>query len=402
MRRMPAALRIRQVDLFPLAIPMRLRFEHAAAARSVADPIVVRLTAAAPYANLAGYGETLARAYVTGETTASVLHDLTTHLLRRLDEFAPQTFPEALEFIESLPLLAGDRVITAARAALELALLDLAGRAFRRRAADVAGWLGLPGFGPPGCLRRARYSGVVVGRTRGKLQAFLTAQRCYGLRDFKIKVAVPDWEERLDWAAATMRSALAAGRVTLRADANGGWSVTDAIAAAPVLDRCGVTAVEQPLADALDEQLPDLRARLGCDLIADESLVTPDDAHRLIAANAFQVFNIRIAKNGGLLPALRLARVALGAGLDVQLGCLVGETSILAAAGLAFLEVCPQVRFVEGAFGRWMLRDDVLRKSVQFGRGGRIAPRRDFGLGLAVDDEALARLSGEQARSLPR
>ena len=64
----------------------------------------------------------------------------------------------------------------------------------------------------------------------------------------------------------------------------------------------------------------------------------------------------RIAKNGGLLPALRIARRALEAGLDLQLGCLVGETSLLSAAGLAFLQACPRVRFVEGAFGRFLLR----------------------------------------------
>jgi hypothetical protein len=170
---MPEPLIIREVRLYPLAIPMRLRFEHAAASREVADPVLVRVTAAAPYADLVGWGETLARPYVTGETATSVVSDLIEQLLPRLGGFRPRSFPEALEFIEDLPLELDDRVVHAARTALELALLDLAGRAFHRRASDAAGWLGLPGFGAPGCLAHVRYSGVVVGSSRQKLSWLL-------------------------------------------------------------------------------------------------------------------------------------------------------------------------------------------------------------------------------------
>ena len=73
---MSTPLRIRQLQIFPLAIPMRLRFEHAAAARATADPIVVRLSAASPHAHHVGHGETLARAYVTGESVETVIEDL--------------------------------------------------------------------------------------------------------------------------------------------------------------------------------------------------------------------------------------------------------------------------------------------------------------------------------------
>ena len=64
-------LRIRRVQIHPLTIPMRFRFEHAAAAREVSNPVIVELSAEAPYADCVGYGETLARKYVTGETLAT-------------------------------------------------------------------------------------------------------------------------------------------------------------------------------------------------------------------------------------------------------------------------------------------------------------------------------------------
>lgn len=397
---MHVPLRIRHLRVYPLNIPMRLRFEHAAAARDTADPVVIELAGSAPYAHRAGYGETLARPYVTGETAESVVNDIAAIFAPRLMDFRPTSFTEALEFIEALPYEDGSRVVTAARAAVELALLDLAGKAFQRRAADAAGWLGLPGFGPPGCLATARYSGIVVGRTKRKLQWFLRLQRCYGLTDFKLKVAVEGWEDRLEWAAAVLRRDLAAERATLRVDANGGWDLEEAALALPALTKAGVGWLEQPLPDEADEQLAELARYDLCQIIADESLLTLDDARRLIAGGSVRVLNIRIAKNGGLLPALQMARMAIAAGLDVQLGCLVGETSILTAAGVAFLEACPSVRFVEGAFGSWLLRQDVVERPIRFGRGGRVAARAGFGLGVEVDAERLAKLCPAGARML--
>ena len=258
----------------------------------------------------------------------------------------------------------------------------------------------MPGFGPPGCQPQVRYSGMVVGRTRGRLRMALRAQRLYGLRDFKLKVAIEGWEERLRWAFEMLGGAIERKRVTLRVDANAGWTLAEANEALELLEKCGVGALEQPLPDVNDADLPYLAEQAHCDLIVDESLLTIDDAQRLIATGGVRVLNIRLAKNGGLMPALRIARLALAAGLDVQLGCLVGETSLLSAAGIAFLEACPKVRFVEGAFGPFLLRDDVTRRPVRFGYGGRVRTRLGPGLGVTVDPAALDRLATGRPRSL--
>jgi len=392
---MHTLLRIRQIQITPLAVPMRVRFEHAAATRRVADPLVVRLTAEAPY-DAVGYGETLARPYVTGETADTVLDDVVECFVPHLLEFRAGSFAEALEFIEQLPGFVDGRLVHAARAAIELAMIDLAGRAFGRRAVEAASWLELAGFGPPGALARARYSGMVVGRgLRGR--ALLRLQRGYGLRDFKLKVAIEGWQRKLEDACGVLGPALRRGRASLRVDANGGWSRQQTLDALPLLEAHGVSAIEQPMRPQNDDQLPALASRTRCDLIADESLVTIEDAERLIGDGAVRVFNVRIAKNGGLLPALRIAQRVLRAERDVQLGCLVGETSILSAAGLAFLECCPRVRFVEGAFGGFLLRDDIAGRPIRFGWGGRLRPRRGFGLGIEVSDERIATLARRPA-----
>jgi hypothetical protein len=60
---------------------------------------------------------------------------------------------------------------------------------------------------------------------------------------------------------------------------------------------------------------------------------------------------------------------------------------------MAFLETCPRVRFVEGAFGPLLLRADVTSRPLRFGRGGR--PRRPTGpgLGVSVFETALHRVT---------
>src|SRR5690606_34294275 len=109
-------------------------------------------------------------------------------------------------------------------------------------------------------------------------------------------------------------------------------------------------------------------------LMADEALLTLDDAEELIDRKAVRWFNIRISKNGGLIPAIKLAILARRHQLFYQLGCMVGETSILSAAGRWFLQLVPNVRFAEGSFGKFLLTDDVVPKSLRFGFGGRWRP----------------------------
>ncbi len=392
-------LRIREATVYRLAIPLRFSFEHAAASRRVADPVVVRLQGEAPYNDVAGYGETLARPYVTGENVESVSDDVEHLFLPHLLEFRASSFAEAVEFADALPTIIDGRLVNAARTAVELALLDLAGQAFGRRVAELAGWLDRPAFQSPGSLPQVRYSGIAVGRG-SKLSWGVRLQRLYGLRDFKLKVAVDGWEQRLERVHRVLGGALRSGNATLRVDANGGWSVAEASKAIPVLQQFGVEALEQPLPAGQEAELLALRESGPMTLIADESLTTIESAETLIDQAAVRVFNVRIAKNGGLLPALKIAAAALEAGRHVQLGCLVGETSLLAAAGVAFLECCPRVRYAEGAYAPFFLKQDVTRSPVRFRYGGRMAARRGYGLGVDVAAARVEALADQPPRRL--
>ncbi len=385
---------VQRITIYPLIIPLRRRVTHAAAERGVADPVVVAVELSN---GRVGYGETLPRPYVTGETVDSVIEALREVLVPALMSFHPDSFPAALEAIESLPWRSVDgRPIVAARAAVDLALLDAAMRTFGRDLDDVVSWMGLPGFGRPGSVEQVRFSGVLFA---GELAATLRQLRLMywgGLRHFKLKVGLPSDHVRLRSVGSYLARPIAQGKATLRIDANGIWTKDDAIAWLGEESHLPIEAVEQPLGRGDEEDLPILRDLFNIPLIHDESLITLEDARRLVDLGVADGFNIRISKCGGMLPSLRLASFARRSDVRIQLGCMVGETSILSSAGIRFLQVCPAVLWAEGCHGSFLLRSDVVRRGLRFGYAGRPPKLRAGGLVVEVDEKSLRTLCEDQ------
>jgi L-Ala-D/L-Glu epimerase len=137
--------------------------------------------------------------------------------------------------------------------------------------------------------------------------------------------------------------------------------------------------------------------------VVDEGLTDRDSLQLFISQQACTGVNVRISKCGGLIGARARCQEALEAGLMLQVGCQVGESSLLSAAHVTLMSALARhgsgVRYAEGCFGRHLLREDPVSPSVQFGYGGR-PPRRPPGpgLGVRVDQAALQRWTVEQAR----
>lgn len=367
---------------------MRVAVRHAAAERAVSDPVIVEVALAN---GTRGFGETLARGYVTGETADTVVAAIEQVFVPAILPFHPESFPHALEFIDALPWHdARGTSIPAARSAVELALLDVAMRWFRRSVDDIVQWLGLPHFGRPGSLRTARYSGVLASGDPVRVLRHLRLMYWGGLRHFKVKVGTNGDTDRVRAVAKYLAGPMAKGKASLRVDANGAWVVDQAAEWLSEMGDVGLAGVEQPLPRGQEESLADLRGGSDALLVHDESLITEEDARRLIELGVADAFNIRISKCGGLISSLRLAALARKHGVKIQLGCMVGETSILSGAGLRFLEVCPDVEWVEGCFGSFLLRGDVVRKPLRFGYGGKPPKLSSAGWGVEVDDLLLA------------
>jgi len=117
-------------------------------------------------------------------------------------------------------------------------------------------------------------------------------------------------------------------------DANGGWSVDDALVMSHWLADRGVTYIEQPLPQGQEENLPTLYRESPLPIFVDESCFNSRDIYSL--ADRVHGINIKLMKSGGLSEALRMVHTAQACGLGVMFGCYSDSAlSNTAAAQLA-------------------------------------------------------------------
>lgn len=111
-----------------------------------------------------------------------------------------------------------------------------------------------------------------------------------------------------------------------RVDANCGWSVEETIANAKAFAQLGgVEFIEQPLPPTAFEEMIEVKKYSALPLIADESCIVENDVDK--CKNSFDGINIKLAKCGGVTPALRMIKRAKELNLKTMLGCMT-ESSI--------------------------------------------------------------------------
>jgi L-alanine-DL-glutamate epimerase-like enolase superfamily enzyme len=377
------ARRIESITVYPLRIPFRQTFRHALQSREESDAVIVKVTGSD---GRSGFGESLPRSYVTGETTETMVTRIRENMAPRIfrETFAPGW--ETFEYLqaampnwtrsndEKTPVVAWN----AAFCAVELALLDWSLRADHCALADLL----------PPTRFEVVYSGVISADEPKDAAALAKRMARLGIRQVKVKVGTPDDAARLE----AVRKAVGS-EVELRADANGAWSAGEAVEQLQRLAEFKLSGIEQPVpADDL-EGMKRVRAKSGIPVTADESLVTLEQARRLIELGACDYFNIRLSKNAGIAGSLAIAKVAHEADIKIQVGAQVGETAILSAAGRTFAAHLPALEFAEGSFGTWLLAEDVAFESVAFGLGGRAPLLKTRGLSVTVNEEALDRFA---------
>jgi len=125
--------------------------------------------------------------------------------------------------------------------------------------------------------------------------------------------------------------------VELRVDANQGWTLKEALHFARDTQGFGLAIMEQPLPRANMEGMAALVQALDVPIEADESVVSTEDAFRVVAAHAADMLNIKLGKNG-LGNCRTIAKFAQGMsipimiGTDFSLGVSVAAKLHLAAA----------------------------------------------------------------------
>ena len=179
-----------------------------------------------------------------------------------------------------------------------------------------------------------------------------------GCRTAKVKVAEPGQSLRDDVdRIAAVRSALGpTGQV--RVDANGAWTVQDAVRALTVLAPFELEYAEQPCATV--EELAALRlalARAGLDVLiaADESVRKAADPVRVARLGAADVVVLKVAPLSGVRPALAVAEAC---GLPVVVSSALA-TSVGISAGVALAAALPDLPYACGLATTSLMAADI-------------------------------------------
>jgi L-Ala-D/L-Glu epimerase len=384
-------MRIAEFVVRRVRIPLKKEIRHASHARTETASLVVECRLDN---GQVGWGEGLPREYVTGETIDDAWALLAAADLPQQLGGSFATLAEALALLNQfrMPPRAGDDrgcFGNSARCAIELAVLDACCRSLGVPLSDVT--VAVP---ETMAIRerseRVRYSAAFTAMTPWKQTTRALLLKLFGFHQAKVKVGMADVDD-----PATLRRIrrIVGPGMDLRIDANEAWTCESlAVKLAPLVPF-GITAVEQPVPHESVAGLAEVRVSLSVPILLDESLCSEVDARRAIEQGTCDLFNIRLSKCGGFVPSLRLAALAHQAGLGYQLGCQVGETGILSAAGRHFAASVAGIRYLEGSYDRFLVSERLTKEDLTFGYGGYAPALPGPGLGITIDPAALARVT---------
>jgi muconate cycloisomerase len=266
------------------------------------------------------------------------------------------------------------------KAAVEMALWDIAGRAAGKPVFELLGGK---------CREIVPTKWSISGVEPAQAAAIATQAKERGFKAMKVKVGIePSGDiERVQ----QVRSAVGNG-IKLGVDANGGWTPADASRTLDALRQFGIAFAEQPVAPEEIGAMAEIRKNAGIPVIADESIYTLQDAVMLARLGAADVLSIYVGKAGGIGPARKIVEFALSAGLKCTLGSNlelgVGSAAMvhlaLATTGIAAEE------FPCDIIGPFYYEDDIVREPLPI-RPGEAKACDKPGLGVELDEEKLRR-----------
>ncbi|MCA9062988.1 MAG: hypothetical protein KDA96_08010 [Planctomycetaceae bacterium] len=384
-------MKIRRLTALQLPVELRKPVRHASHERTANETLIIRCELAD---GSVGWGEGLPRTYVTGDSMESVWRHLQETDFVRLagGEFVSPV--EAARAASQFPLanVEPDPGVTVrecfgnpVRCALEVAIVDAVCRSTGISVGDLI--VQLASASP--LIQQSsevRYSGAVTSMSPRKQWISALKMRIFGFPMVKVKIGT-DGISDVD-CLRRVRRVVGSG-VDLRLDANEAWRCEDVVRYMQPLLPFGPTSLEQPVPHADVSGLNEVRRALPTPIMLDESLCCQEDAERAIAGEWCDLFNIRLSKCGGLVRSVELAEMARSAGLGFQLGCQVGETAILSAAGRHFACNLGPIRYIEGSFDRFLVRDAYSHEDITFRYGGRGPRLNGPGLGITIRESAI-------------
>jgi L-alanine-DL-glutamate epimerase-like enolase superfamily enzyme len=361
---------IKTIEPIAVGLPMRKPVIMAGEEIRRADNVLVRIETDN---GMIGWGEAAAAPLMTGETLESIVT-------------AVHYFAQALRGRAAADIAGAQAVMDGrmygnhgAKAAIDIALHDLTGRA-----------AGKPVHTLLGSKKRSRLQLLSViggGDFDGDLRD-AEAKKAEGFTAYKIKVGI---DTAANDAARTRAICKVLGPgLLISADANQGFGADEAIAYARAVTGAGLDFFEQPveahdLAGMAAVQTAAGEIAIG----ADEGIHSLDDIRRHHEQKAARGVSLKAIKLGGIGAVAEAARLCDRLGMNVNISCKTGESSVACAAALHLAAVIPNIAWAL-TLTHTALGEDVTAQPIPTARGHTDALDRP-GLGVDVDEDRVRR-----------
>ena len=362
-------MRITSIEPIAVSLPMKKPVIMAGEEVRRADNMLVRIETDT---GLVGWGEAASAPVMTGDTLESLVAAV--HHLR------PALIGRDAADIEGAHVAMDGRMYGnhGAKAALDIALFELAGKS-----------AGKPVYALLGDKRRNRMPllGVVGGGDYDGDLKDAEKKKAEGFVAYKIKVGIDTPEH--DAARTRAICAVLGPGMLISADANQGFSTEEALAYVRAVEGCGLDFFEQPVAADDLAAMARVAAATSIAIGADEGIHSRDDIRRHAESKAARGVSLKAIKLGGVRALADAGRLCGDLGMQVNISCKTGESSVACAAALHVASVIPNI-----GWGLTLthigLAADVTAQPIVTGQGHAESLERP-GLGIDVDESCVRR-----------
>lgn len=365
-------MRIEQVELFQIRIPLVAPFETSFGVTTERESIIARVRAD----GVTGWGECVADQSpgYSYETVTTAWHVLTDFLI-------PSLFAAPLDHPREAPARFGAvRGHPMAKATLEAALWDIAAQQAGQSLREFIGGV------------RDR---VVVGVSIGiQPTTERLVERVLGFREIgysRIKIKIKPGRDLQD--ARAVRAAIPG--VPLMVDANSAYTLADA-GLFRQMEDLDLLMIEQPLGYDDIYEHSKLQPQLKTPLCLDESIHTTGDAQFAIEAGACRIINIKQGRVGGLTNAMAVHDVCAANRVPVWCGGML-ETGIGRALNVALASLPNFTLPGDLSASNRYYNPDLIDPPFEFNTDGTLSVPSEPGLGIHVMQDRLERVTRRKA-----
>jgi len=371
-------MKITKVEVYPILIPYMRKYEMAVGSAEMGQRVIIKVFTDE---GVVGLGE--ASVVIPDRTGENI--ETITYALKKY--FAPLMIGEDPFNIQGI-MRKLDQIVWSrygflySKAAIDIALHDIMGKVAGQPIYNLLG----------GLYRRT----IGVSRSLPITSPEETAQNALklkeqGYKQITVKVGFdPDLDIK---RVAAVREAVGDG-FPVEVDPNQGYRVPVAIPTLRKMEAYGILNVEQPCPWWDLDGMAEVARALDTPVTADESVLTPIDAMRVIEKRAADAITIKLAKSGGFLESRKIAILTDLAGICCNMGSQ-HPAGVGTAAILHFAAATPEVIEPIGyGVPAERFADDILVEPLQMKDGTVEVPHKP-GLGVEVDDKKLRKYAAK-------